>query len=277
MSNPNTRRSRSCPRRTERSANGDPERQPRARPSRRRFVPQLDGLEEKILLSTLKVTSLGDSGHGTLRDAIASANDGDKIAFSAALDHGTILLTSGEIDFSTSLDIEGPGAGLLTISGNGAGRIFGSDGSGSDVTIAGLTLTDGLADDGGAILADDDALNLRNLTFTNNEALTTDGLSSASGGAVADSGNSLSIQGCTFTSNSAVAGFPGTSFPRAVKGPSEGRSRQPRPACRSPAAPSALMWPAAGRHSTTAAWRSAAHSTMTPSSSAPASWRPASS
>ena len=188
------------------------------RPSRRRFVPQLDGLEEKILLSTLKVTSLGDSGHGTLRDAIASANDGDKIAFSAALDHGTILLTSGEIDFSTSLDIEGPGAGLLTISGDGAGRIFGSDGSGSDVTIAGLTLTDGLADDGGAILADDDALNLRNLTFTNNEALTTDGLSSASGGAIADSGNSLSIQGCTFTSNSAVAGFPGTSFPQGGQG-----------------------------------------------------------
>ena len=78
-------------------------------------------------------------GHGTLRDAIASANDGDKIAFfSAALDHGTILLTSGEIDFSTSLDIEGPGAGLLTISGDG--RSVGSSaatGADADVTIAG--------------------------------------------------------------------------------------------------------------------------------------------
>jgi hypothetical protein len=37
---------------------------------------------------------------------------------------GVITLTSGELAVNQNLTISGPGAGLLTVSGNGASRIF---------------------------------------------------------------------------------------------------------------------------------------------------------
>ena len=56
-----------------------------------------------------------------------------------------ITLTSGEIDIDKSLDIEGPGPNKLTISGNNKSRVFDIGPDATDVTIAGLTITDGLA------------------------------------------------------------------------------------------------------------------------------------
>src|SRR5438445_378516 len=75
-------------------------------PSRHRFLPQLQFLEDRRVPTSLLVNSLADSGVGTLRDAItASLNhttDGlgqtgtgnDTIRFSAAIDGGTISLSS---------------------------------------------------------------------------------------------------------------------------------------------------------------------------------------
>src|SRR5207245_6217535 len=71
--------------------------------------------------ATMTVTSLADSGPGTLREAIATASSGDTIDFGIT---GTILLTSGEIAVSSDLAIDGPGAPALAIDGNLAGRIF---------------------------------------------------------------------------------------------------------------------------------------------------------
>src|SRR5262245_51060697 len=90
----------------------------------RRFRPQLETLEGRAVPSTLTVLNSHDSGAGSLRDAIAHARDGDTIAFSPSLNGQTILLTSGELAISKSLDIEGPGAGLLAASGNHASRVF---------------------------------------------------------------------------------------------------------------------------------------------------------
>jgi uncharacterized protein (TIGR03118 family) len=116
----------------------------RTRP--RRIVPRLETLEDRTVPSTLTVTSAADDGSaGTLRALIAAANSDDTINFDPSLDGQTITLTSGELAVAKSLDIEGPGAALLTISGNKASRVFDISGSSTSVKIAGLTLADGLA------------------------------------------------------------------------------------------------------------------------------------
>ena len=68
--------------------------------------------------ATLTVLNTLDKGKGSLRNAINNAKDGDKIVFDAGLAGQTITLTSDQLSIKKNLDIEGPGAGLLTISGN---------------------------------------------------------------------------------------------------------------------------------------------------------------
>src|SRR5713226_8317650 len=84
----------------------------------RSFVPRLELLEDRTVLSTLTVTNPADSGDGSLRAAIAAAQSGDQIIFDTSLNGKTITLTSGELAIAQSLDIEGPGADKLAISGN---------------------------------------------------------------------------------------------------------------------------------------------------------------
>ncbi len=117
---------------------------------RRRFTPRIDSLETRALLSTLVVTNNDDSGSGSLRQAIAVANSGDTITFSRSLRGQTITLTSGELDITKSLAIDGPGASQLAVSGGGNSEVF-DVASGSTVTISGLTITGGTAVQGGGI------------------------------------------------------------------------------------------------------------------------------
>src|SRR5919201_499193 len=107
-----------------------------------RFVPRLESLEDRTLPSTLTVTNALDKGAGSLRDTITNAKDGDTIVFASSLAGQTITLTSDQLTINKSLDIEGPGAGLLGISGNDQNRIFAIN-EGLNVTIAGLTITHG--------------------------------------------------------------------------------------------------------------------------------------
>src|SRR6516162_9661973 len=111
---------------------------------RHRFRPRLEGLEDRTVLSTLTVLNTLDKGAGSLRDTITSAQSGDTIVFAPTLDGQTITLTSDQLTINKSLDIEGPGASLLAISGNDANRVFDISG-GNTVTIAGLTITHGRA------------------------------------------------------------------------------------------------------------------------------------
>ncbi len=76
--------------------------------------------------ATFTVTSLNDSGPGSLRQAVLDANatfGPDTIEFQAGLT-GTITLTTGEIQITDALTLNGPGAGVLAISGNNKSRIF---------------------------------------------------------------------------------------------------------------------------------------------------------
>src|SRR5215470_13500363 len=88
------------------------------------FRPRLEGLEDRTVLSTLTVTNALDSGAGSLRAAIKAAGSGDTIVFASGLVGQTITLTSDELAISKSLEIEGPGASLLAVSGNNASRVF---------------------------------------------------------------------------------------------------------------------------------------------------------
>src|SRR5215813_6935775 len=81
-------------------------RRARGRKPAPRFRPALELLEDRTVLSTLHVTSLADSGTGTLRDTIAAAAPGDTIDFAVT---GTIALTSGELAIAKDLTLAGPG------------------------------------------------------------------------------------------------------------------------------------------------------------------------
>src|SRR5215471_19572295 len=113
-------------------------------PQRHRFRPRLEGLEERTVLSTLTVLNTLDKGAGSLRDTITNSKSGDTIVFAPSLDGQSITLTSDQLTINKSLDIEGPGASLLAISGNDTFRVFDVS-QGLTVTIAGLTLTHGRA------------------------------------------------------------------------------------------------------------------------------------
>src|SRR5262245_65711855 len=68
------------------------------------------------LAVTVTVSSTADSGPGTLRDALASAANGDTIDAMGV--SGTILLTSGQLLVTKSVTILGPGPGNLAVNGN---------------------------------------------------------------------------------------------------------------------------------------------------------------
>src|SRR5712692_7931385 len=98
----------------------------RARNFHQRFMPRLEVLEGRTLPSTFTVLNLADSGDGSLRAAIAAAeaNPGpDAIQFANGV-KGTITLTSGQLNITSDLTINAPGADKLTVSGNDSSRIF---------------------------------------------------------------------------------------------------------------------------------------------------------
>jgi hypothetical protein len=154
---------------------------------------------------TFPVTNVNDSGPGSLRDEVGLADSTygiNTVTFDPTVfgtQPQTITLTTGELDLSTmafgSFLIQGPGANLLTVSGNGASQVFGIS-SGTLASLSGLTISKGY----GAGVS-----NLGTLTMTN---CTVSGNSSTYGTAYGvDSAGALSLTNSTISGNSSTYGL----------------------------------------------------------------------
>ena len=148
--------------------------------------------------ATLTVTSLGDSGPGSLRETIVIANASmgvtDTIVFGAS---GTITLASRLPDIRDNVTIDGRGQNI-TIDGNNAVQVL-FVGAGKKLKLAGITIINGYCASpcsGGAIL-NVGTLEVSESTFAGNSALL--------GGAIHNFG-ALKVTGCTFSGNSARFG-----------------------------------------------------------------------
>lgn len=120
--------------------------------------------------ATIVVTNTADNGAGSLRAAIVAAADGDTIQFDAALDGQTIGLTGGELVIDKNITISGPGPNLLAVSRVSTApqfRIF-TLMSGHLVSIAGLTISGGVAAAGGGIGNDGTTLTISNCIISGN-------------------------------------------------------------------------------------------------------------
>src|SRR5262245_16469153 len=166
--------------------------------SRFPFRLQVEQLDDRCLPSTFSVLNLLDSGPDSLRAAVvaANANPGpDAIDFAVT---GTIALTSGELDITDSLTINGPGVNALTVSGNHASRVFWLFGN-PTVSIADLTVANGWTSGwgGGGIYMAGGNLTLDRVAVSRNQA---DGL----GGGLYIAGGTLYVNQSTVSRNSAV-------------------------------------------------------------------------
>ena len=160
--------------------------------------------------TTYTVTDLTDnaSDTGSIRYAVNNAANRDTIDFSGAGASGTITLTNGALLIKQSVTIVGPGANLLTISGNNQCPVFLLNG-GLTVSLSGLTIANGNSSIGGSGFGGGIAngsgttLTVSNSTFSGNSAG-----SSGEGGGIANTGT-LTVSNSTFSGNSASSGQGG--------------------------------------------------------------------
>lgn len=139
--------------------------------------------------TTFFVTNLNDTapngctpGDCTLREAITDANASpgpDNILFASGLT-GTIALTCGfgQLEIFTDTNIDGPGARIITVSGEDCNRVFLVTGVGTNARIEGLTIANGnaqllgtlLGDGGGVLNVGGSTLNLTEVNVSGNTA-----------------------------------------------------------------------------------------------------------
>lgn len=205
--------------------------------------------------AVLIVTTLADSGAGSLRQQVASSAPGDTIQFSVS---GTILLSSS-ITVPHTLHVQGPGAATLMVDADYVDRAFIT--GGNPVLLSGMEIRDGLVLGtpgvdgsfgqngnpggnafGGAILDNSNSFSLvlSNIWFYNNAAQGGNGGRGGDnpigaafiagnggnggvgvGGAVYSTG-SVVVVNCTFSFNSALGGGGGgggTNYNTAVDEP----------------------------------------------------------
>lgn len=154
----------------------------------------IEALESRIVLSgmTFLVTSVSDSGPGSLRAALADADAAgglNTVKFHLSHAKNTIALTSGSLTTDGNVDIIGPGENSLIISGNNASGVFTINNFNptvdSPTIISGLTVEDGNTFTGGAIFSAE-SLTLKNVAVKDSNA-------TQNGGGVNVVGNAASV------------------------------------------------------------------------------------
>ena len=161
-----------------------------------------------LFATTRTVTSLGDGGAGTLRDAVMASDNGDTINFSVI---GAISLTSGSLMIEKNITISGPGANSLEVTRTaGVFGIFiingGFSNNGLIVSISGISVTNGHSSDavysGGAILSHAAILTVTDCAFDGNTA-------DIYGGAIYIGGGTATVTRCSLNNNTTTGAIDG--------------------------------------------------------------------
>lgn len=180
------------------------------------LVGLLAAFPASVGAATFVVTTTDDSGPGSLRQAILSAEASpgpDVITFNLSYP-ATIAILSTLPDISTAIDIQGPGPADLVIEGNNTFRAF-DVAAGGNLTLSGVDIAaSGIVNSGvlvieNVILRDRTAVGsgagiesygpvtIRSSTFSNNGATV---------GAGVNSQGALTVVNSTFSGNSATLG-----------------------------------------------------------------------
>ncbi len=195
-----------------------------------------------LVVTTLADTIDAGDGQTSLREAIAYAatlSGAQTITFSDNTDDGavdfhdgtarTITLGGTQLTLSSDLNIEGPGASLLSVSADNSSRVFQVD-TDTEVTFTGFTVRDGeVAEDGGGILNGGDltllemiitenestvyfngagVYNLTGATLTIRRSLFSDNSATSDGGGFFNNNGTVLVENSTFSGNHA-GGFGG--------------------------------------------------------------------
>jgi hypothetical protein len=181
------------------------------KPSRRSPIRRLLPVAVALLLpcssaaaDSFPVTTTAGSGEGSLFAAIQAANahlGPDSIPIEAA---GTIELSGALPEITDEVGISGPGQDALTVRREAVSdfRIF--EAGMVSVSLAGMTIANGRAPEGGGILAGG-ALTLTEVRVSGNEAAASGGLEAAASGGGVLSFGPLTMRRATVSGNTATA------------------------------------------------------------------------
>jgi Domain of unknown function (DUF4347)/FG-GAP-like repeat len=168
------------------------------------------------VLATFDVTNTDDSGAGSLRQAIESANsvlEENTINFSGSIFTDAapdiITLASGTLNITGNLTINAPVADILTVSGNHAFTVFNVARS-SVVTMSRLTIANGNSvayGSGGGGIYNSGTLTLDSSILRGNS--TTHFESGGGGGGIYNDGGKLFMNYSALNGNSTTGGFGG--------------------------------------------------------------------
>ena len=146
------------------------------------------------------------SGGCSLRQAIASAADGDTIIVPAGV--YTLDPSNGELDVTHGVTIAGAGQATTTIDGDGIDRVMRIDGNATTATLRGLTITGGAstqAAGGGLSLAGPGPVVLDGVLVTENDVVPATGGFNEGGGGIS-SVTSLTLNDSTVSHNTVTVG-----------------------------------------------------------------------
>jgi predicted outer membrane repeat protein len=169
------------------------------------LVPLLGLAATPARAAGFTVTTLADSGEGSLRAAIDQANTtsgADTITFTLS---GTIVLASTLPDINDDLTIDGSGQ-TITISGNNAVQVMVVNRS-KTLNLNVLTIADGRCGtcSGGGISTVSGTINVNHSTFSGNSA-------GVHGGGIYDFSGSVTVSNSIFINNDATRGGGGGIF-----------------------------------------------------------------
>src|SRR5262249_29632988 len=174
---------------------------PPGRPPRR-FVPRLEALEDRFAPAT--VTTLLHDVPGSLRQAIALTEPGGTVDFAPGL-AGTVTLTAGQLTLDHDLAIAGPGASVITVSGNDAFRVF-EVLPGVTAALSGLTIAGGGGVEMGGGILNAGTLTIADVVVSGNAAFSA---ATAQGGGIYNAGV-LAVARSVVRDNAASGGSVGS-------------------------------------------------------------------